>query len=76
MIAADVDNIDVWVASPVAVQALVDSVEEKERLLRRSQQNLTEDAKAQIAEVESLQAENRRLRQQLDERSGMLTDKR
>lgn len=54
----------------------MDSVEEKERLLRRSQQNLTEDAKAQIAEVESLQAENRRLRQQLDERSGMLTDKR
>jgi hypothetical protein len=54
----------------VSVQALVDSVEEKERLLRRLQQNLTEDAKAQLTDMETLLAENSRLKRQLREKEG------
>ena len=53
-------------------QALVDSVGEKERLLRRSQQNLTEDAKAQLAEMDTLLADNSRLKRLLREKEGEL----
>ena len=48
----------------------MDNVGEKERLLRRSQQNLTEDAKTQMAEVDALLEENARLKRLLREKEG------
>ena len=41
-------------------------------MLRRSQQNLTEDAKAQLAEMDTLLAENSRLKRLLREKEGEL----
>ena len=54
----------------LVVQAMVDSVGEKERLLRRSQQNLTEDAKTQLAEMDTLMADNSRLKRLVREKEG------
>ena len=65
-------GVDASLSSRLFLQALVDSVGEKERLLRRSQQNLTEDAKAQLAEMDTLLAENSRLKRLLREKDGEL----
>ncbi|XP_070176521.1 golgin subfamily A member 4-like isoform X2 [Littorina saxatilis] len=58
------------------IEAMVDSMGEKERLLRRSQQNLTEDAKSQLAEMDSLLAENSRLKRLLREKEVSLQDEK